>query len=304
MSTPKIKRNSKIKPLVLVSIIIPTFNRIELCRRAISSVLSQDYLKFECFIVNDNPLDKNELELIVINLADKRINLINHTKTKGGNAARNTGIRESVGDVIFFLDDDDWWVDSKISTHVNFHTSNTKYGLVYSNFIKIWQGHKRAEKIGSPRVVSNVELAMTEGVFCPATTSAVSVKRICFEELGYFDEKIVSYQDWDMWYRISKRYEFGYIDQMLVYFYQHSGLRTSTNISKRVMGLNQIVNKWDGQLSKNFIKKYSKQILKQIMFDLFKHLKNGHVKPILSLFNELIKWGTMKNCMRLFAKSI
>ena len=95
--------------MVLVSIIIPTYNRKDLLIKAVESILLQTYSNWELLIINDyeNP--------IKLNFNDTRISIQNNKFTKGGNGARNTGLSMAKGNFIAFLDDDDEWEKDKLS---------------------------------------------------------------------------------------------------------------------------------------------------------------------------------------------
>src|SRR5690348_13147078 len=95
-----------------VSVIIPTHNRSDFLRNAITSVLNQTYQDFEIIVVDDGSTD-NTSE-VVANFSDERITFIRHDTNKGGSAARNTGILASKCDYIAFLDDDDEWLPDKL----------------------------------------------------------------------------------------------------------------------------------------------------------------------------------------------
>jgi len=75
-----------------VSVIIPTYNRAHLIGRAIQSVLNQTYQAFEIIVVDDGSMDNTEE--VVKRLNDSRIKYIKHKFNRGGNAARNTGIKK------------------------------------------------------------------------------------------------------------------------------------------------------------------------------------------------------------------
>ncbi len=97
-----------------ISVIIPTCNRPELLPRAVKSVLNQTFNDFEVIVVDDG--DKISAEKAMAQFSDQRIKYIKHEKRKGGGAARNTGLRNSQGDYIAFLDDDDEYLPDKLET--------------------------------------------------------------------------------------------------------------------------------------------------------------------------------------------
>lgn len=98
----------------LVSVIIPVYNVEKYIRECLASVLRQSYDKMEIILVDDGGTD-NSIEVIrdIRNhyLGDKIIKLISHSKNRGQSEARNTGIKHSEGDFVFFLDSDDLLLD-------------------------------------------------------------------------------------------------------------------------------------------------------------------------------------------------
>ncbi|MEP6595446.1 MAG: glycosyltransferase family 2 protein [Ginsengibacter sp.] len=238
------------------SVIIPTFNRFGFLEKAIKSVNEQTYQNYEIIVVNDNPKDKDKINALAANY--NKVTVIHHPFTQGGNAARNSGILNSNGEIIAFLDDDDLWLPEKLKTHLEKHQLQPNVGLVYSECLYVFNNSFLANSVSTSQLPFNITEAMSQGKFCPATSSAVSIKRECIKECGLFDEGLVSFQDWDYWFRIAHVFQFSYIPKILVHYKQHLGDRTSHNESKRRLGLNQICNKWKNELStqmfiKNFI---------------------------------------------------
>ena len=98
-----------------VSVIIPTYDRSEFLRTAIASVLAQTLQDFEIIVVDDASAD--DTQEVVGNLDDGRIRYIRHEINKGVAATRNTGVLNSKGKYIAFLDDDDKWFPEKLTEH-------------------------------------------------------------------------------------------------------------------------------------------------------------------------------------------
>lgn len=99
---------------ILISVVIPVYNRSHLISRTLESVVNQTYQRIEVIIVDDCSKDSPELvaELKKFNSLD--IKYIRHEENKHGGAARNTGIDAALGDYIAFLDSDDIWKPNKI----------------------------------------------------------------------------------------------------------------------------------------------------------------------------------------------
>jgi glycosyltransferase involved in cell wall biosynthesis len=98
-----------------VSVIIPTHNRAELLSEAIESVLGQTYRDFELIVVDDGSTDRTSE--VVSGIRDPRIIYQSQEKQERG-AARNNGVAMSRGEYLTFLDDDDWYLPTKLELQV------------------------------------------------------------------------------------------------------------------------------------------------------------------------------------------
>jgi len=95
------------------SVVIPTFNRSSTIEPTLRSVQTQTFEDFECLIIDDGSSDVDQLEALVAGLNDERFRVIRR-ENGGGGAARNTGIDESAGSYIAFLDSDDLFLPEKL----------------------------------------------------------------------------------------------------------------------------------------------------------------------------------------------
>lgn len=110
----------------LVSIIIPTYNRAHLIGETLDSVLAQTYTNWECIVVDDGSTD-DTLEVIQKYIAkDSRFFFYSRpeTKVKGASSSRNYGLTQSKGELIVFLDSDDWLLSNCLSQRVQFMIEN------------------------------------------------------------------------------------------------------------------------------------------------------------------------------------
>ena len=108
----------------LVSVIIPYYKKKKYILNSITSVLNQTYENFEVIIIYDDE-NKNDLNFIQeIAKKDKRISIIQNSKTIGAGESRNIGINNSKGKYIAFLDADDTWQNEKLIKQINFMRSN------------------------------------------------------------------------------------------------------------------------------------------------------------------------------------
>ncbi len=124
-----------------VSIIIPTYNRLELLIKAIDSAFAQTYSNIEIIVVNDNTdklLNKQLKQLLQPYIINKNFVFIQHKTNKGGSAARNTGINYATGSFITFLDDDDYYVPKRIEIMMQYMLENdSTYDAIISSMQRI-----------------------------------------------------------------------------------------------------------------------------------------------------------------------
>jgi glycosyltransferase involved in cell wall biosynthesis len=215
-----------------VSIIIPTYNRSHLLKRAITSVLNQQYSDFELIIVNDGSKDDSRKK--VEEFRDKRILYIEQ-EHMGAAAAENKGIKASRGSYLAFIDDDDEWMPEKLQIQMKvFVGEPTKTGVLYcgANHIDLESGALKyhpdiAMESGSGDVH---KLFFSRNNFVSLVTAIV--RKECFDKVGGFDESLPSGNDRDLWIRISQYYFFKYLPLSLVKIHQtpKSVSRTESNI--------------------------------------------------------------------------
>lgn len=110
-----------------VSIIVPVYNVEKYIYRCLESVANQSYQKLECIIVNDCTPDSSSIiakEFVEQYDGNITFKLVEHDHNQGLSAARNTGIRQSSGEYIYFLDSDDAIPTNAISDLVKTAESN------------------------------------------------------------------------------------------------------------------------------------------------------------------------------------
>lgn len=198
-----------------LSIIIPTYNRAYIIRRAIQSVLNQTYQDFEIFIVDDG--SKDNTHKIVESIRDERIRYIRHEINKGQAAARNTGIMAAKGKYIAFLDSDDEWLPEKLEKQMAaFRNAPPQVGVVYVRMLNA-EGNRKTF-MPPPHVTKREGNLYYDLLVDPTLVfpSAAAIRRDCFTKVGMFDEHFYAGEDWDLWIRIAKYYHFKYIDELLV----------------------------------------------------------------------------------------
>lgn len=198
----------------LVSIILPTYNREELLKKSVRSVLASDYRNLELIIVNDGSTDRTKN--VVSRINDPRVRYF-EKKNKGPASARNFGLRRAKGAYISFCDDDDIFLNGKIASQVNFLEKHTEFGFCYTNGFVINKGMRR-KWLSKLKQKSLRHLLLNNSQIL---TPSVMVRSKVFDQVGGFDEGIKLCEDYDLWLRIARDYKFGFIDRPLVEITKH-----------------------------------------------------------------------------------
>ena len=223
-----------------VSVIIPTHNRAVFLKAAIASVLAQTFEDYELLVVDDG--SKDATGEVVKSIQDQRLRYFHHAEAKGGSAARNTGIRNSRGEYLAFLDDDDEWYPQKLHLQVELmDRSPAKVGVIYAGYDRFDSATGQLGKKRLPRQRGNLWEALLARN--PLTgTSSVLIRRECFEVAGPFDETLTAFQDFDLWLRIAAHYEFDFIPEAL-HRYRIHGVKIWTNLNALSAGVERILEK-------------------------------------------------------------
>lgn len=198
----------------LVSIIIPTYKRSNILSRTIDSVLKQTYKNIEVIVVDDNnPNTEFRLatELLMSKYQDKRLKYIKHEVNKNGSAARNTGIRNSSGEYVMFLDDDDEFLPNKVESQLNYLLQlDESWGACYTKYIRK-RGNTLISKCTENREGNLLKEELMRNLWIGAGSNLM-VRRKVIDEVGGFDESFKRNQDIEFLIRILKKYKLGHVD--------------------------------------------------------------------------------------------
>lgn len=196
-----------------VSAIITTRNRPELLARAVESVKHQTFKDIEIIVVDD--ASDNGPDPQASSDPDIRYIYILKEESKGGNYARNVGIRNSTGKYIAFLDDDDCWMPEKTEMQVRLFEERD-CDLVYCG--------RRVECIENESTHYYDVLPDPDdqgdmnkrALYSPCClTSTIMVSRTLFDRMGMWDEKMMFWQDHDFLIRAAQYTPFYFVDQPL-----------------------------------------------------------------------------------------
>ena len=216
----------------LISIIMPAYNSESTIAPSIDSVRSQTLQDWELIIIDDNSSDNTD-KIVRPYLIDERIILINLQQNQGVAAARNTGISESKGKYITFLDSDDLWMPEKLEHQIAFHRKNPDLHMSYTDYEIIGEISESSSSLKKQmkdhnKIKSGVPRIYYENMIGILTVMA---EKKILVDLGGFDTSLQGTEDHDLWIRMAKAgYHFGYIREKLAkYRLTGGGLSRSLN---------------------------------------------------------------------------
>ncbi len=225
----------------LVSVIIPTRNRASLLSVAVRSALDQTLRELEVLVVDDASEDRTAE--VVAGISDPRLRSLRQPTRSGGAAARNAGIRASRGQYVAFLDDDDEWLPEKLELQLAlFADAAPEIGVVYSSYlvVELETGRVIGRKIAEKRGDLARDLLVRN---CIGGTPSVVVRRSLLERVGLFDERLPSFQDYDLWIRLSRHCEFDYVSRDLLRCSMHGGRKIWSDLEALDRGIDRMLEK-------------------------------------------------------------
>ena len=199
-----------------ISVILPVHNRAGVLPRALESVLNQELKEFELVIVDDGSSDGSLS--VARSFSDDRIKIIALDENRGGNVARNEGIRAARAPLIAFLDSDDRYLPNKLARVVAEFERLPQLDLLVDSFIKVQPpGSKNAEVVRRNPVIQDRDRFRT-ALFTRQlwkATPAITVRRDVALTAGLFDETLRRLQDFDFLIRVSELANCASTDEVL-----------------------------------------------------------------------------------------
>lgn len=197
----------------LVSVVVPTYDRPDMVREAARVVAAQTYDDVELIVVDDHSPTPAETALADAALDDvETVRYLRHSQNRGVSAARNTGIRAATGEYVAFLDDDDRWDERKLAAQVRaFRESDDDVGVVYT-------GIEYTSETGSTTDIPTLRGDVTHDLLVGrslAPTSTVMARRAFLDRIDGFDEQLPSWNDRDLYVRLSQQCEFEPVPEVL-----------------------------------------------------------------------------------------
>lgn len=210
----------------LVSVVIPAYNAEAYIRECLDSVYAQEGgYPLDVIVVDDGSTDATVARIDEV--YPLRCVL---QANRGPAAARNTALDLAEGEYVAFLDSDDTWPPSKLQRQMALLEARPEVGLVFGD---CWQfdangpfpetlfqeSGKDGSFWGDPVVVRNPYAKLMEGNF--VTTGSVVMRRVCLENVGFFDEDLRLVEDLEYWLRVALEYPIAHLDEVCLLRRRH-----------------------------------------------------------------------------------
>ena len=256
-----------------ISVVIPTFNRYEKLKSAVTSVVAQHYLADEIIVIDDGSTDNTR------NIQDDfpQIKYL-FQKNSGVSSARNLGIKTATSEWIAFLDSDDEWHREKLQNQVEFHKQNPEILMSYTDEHWIRDGlcvnlPKKFSKYGGDIFTQCL-------AHCIIAPSATMIHKNLLDRVGFFDESLEVCEDYDLWLRVALEHKIGLIDKKLITKYGGAEDQLSMKYwgmdRFRVLALEKLVDKAGDKkelIIQTLLKKYRVLLKGAIKYDRISDIK-------------------------------
>lgn len=196
-----------------ISVVIPTYNRVEPLKRALKSVFAQTRCADQILVIDDGSSDATA------QMIERYFPQVEYCyqENRGVSSARNFGIAQAKCDWIALLDSDDEWLPNKLEIQVDRIRQNAELQISHTDEIWVRNGRrvnpmKKHTKHGGWIFHKCLPL-------CVMSPSSVLINRSVFATVGLFDETLPACEDYDLWLRICSRYPVLYVDSPLLIKY-------------------------------------------------------------------------------------
>lgn len=253
----------------LVSVIIPTYNRIHEIAASIDSVLSQDYTELEVIVVDDGSTD--DTERFVREKFGEKIRFLKLEGNHGCHYARNEGIKIARGDIIAFNDSDDRWHRDKLRKQMDYWADRPDDLLIYAAYETTRLG--RTIRVPNVQPLERLQGQIFTELLCRNTIGSptILVRKDAFYQAGGFDDGFPALEDWEFVLRLSQLGSIGFVDEVLVDVDATEGGISSSTSNYYVARCKMVAKYYD------LIREYG--LFDRIVTDIFERAENSGLLP-------------------------
>jgi len=263
----------------LVSVIVNCFNGEQYLKECIQSIINQTYTNFEIIFWNNNSTDRSQE--IVSEFLDKRIKVFKTNVKLSLGDSRNKAIEKSSGELITFLDVDDWYLPEKLDLQVEIFEKNKDVGLVFTNYYNYYETSKRKKISNCKNLNKNISQDLLDdynvGILTVMTKRDLLLKNQFNLEFNFIE-------DFDLIFRLSFQTKFHFIKLPTSYYRLHKKNLSKVKLDKFVNELKEWINSNSNKLKNklSFQNLKTRVKLMEIKNDI---LKGNKLKALYKMVN-------------------
>ena len=213
--------------MYFVSVIMPYFKKKEYVEKSILSVINQTYKNLELIIIYDDESMEDYGFIFNICKKFKNIKIIKNIKNLGAGESRNIGIKSATGDLVAFIDADDYWYEEKLEKQINFLQKNN-HKFIFCNYIKKSQNSEKEivckkEYLGYSNLLKSCDIGLSTVLI-----EANLIKENLFPNLK-------TKEDYVVWLQITKRKIQAYCLNEILVIWNNSKNSLSSNIIQKIL---------------------------------------------------------------------
>jgi glycosyltransferase involved in cell wall biosynthesis len=258
-------------------------------------VLDQTYQDFEIIVVDDCSTDNSEV--VIKSYKDHRIRFFKNEKNLGMVRNTNKALKLAKGEFVGILHPDDYYAPKMLETALDAFSKNPRVGLVYSSYAVVDEHSKiitRVKLCDCDKIFESKEEFKKLAIRNYFPPSAVLVRKRCYEDVGIFDEEFPYPNDWNMWLRISLKYDSACLSDYLCYYRMHRKsvstlMYTSFETAmQEYRMLKKFQNKVNPELSL-FVEEGARRAAKRALLNSIGGLLTGGRGKALKFFSKALK---------------
>jgi len=278
-----------------VSICIPSYNHGAFIGKTIQSVFDQTFQDFEIIVVDDCSTDNSDR--VIKSFKDSRIKFFKNEKNLGMVPNANKALKLAKGEFIGILNSDDYYDPKMIEAALKAFDKNPEIGFTYPSYAVVNENGEIITKVKSctcNKVFTSKEGFKKLALGNVAPPSGVIVIRKCYEDVGPFDEEFPYCHDWNMWLRLSLKYDFACLSDYLLYYRMHHGntsvaLYNSFETAVQEYGmLKRLQEKVDPELLP-FVKEGARRAAKRALLNSIGGLSKGGRSKAFEFFSKALR---------------
>ncbi len=225
-----------------ISIVVPSFNQGRYLKQTLDSILAQSYPELEIVVMDGGSTDQS---LDVIREYAPRLTYWQSQPDAGQAAGINEGIRHCSGDIVAWLNSDDYYLPDALWTVARAYAAFPERGLYVGNGLRYREHGQQFTRFCRRHVVVN-RRALTDGLDYVLQPATFFLRR-AWEDVGGLDVSLRYCLDWDIIVRVAQRYAAVTINEFLAVTREYDETKTSLGGMERIFEIHRAVRSWTGK---------------------------------------------------------